>query len=105
MTSSLLMWLALEHLLCHDCISTFAWNIVRKYLDPPPIGYDIIARTYNTERGITTNFSKLDDSECCSPCMLLEPSPYMFFGNTPPHPPITNAQLCQEALVEAFKGQ
>ena len=88
--------------LCLEYSKKMCAVVYKKYLDPPLIGYDIIAYTYNTEHGITTNFSRLDNSECCSLCMFPKPSPYMFFRKKPPLPPITDAQLCQQALAEAF---
>ena len=76
--------------------------VYKKNLDPPPIGYDIIACTYNGELGIITNFSEFDVMGCCLLCPLPEPSPYTFFGNHPPPPPMSDIQLRQQALVEAF---
>ena len=62
---------------------------------PAPIGYDLVARTYNAEPAVKSNFSQFNEQGRwpASACLLPEPSPQTFFGNFPPIPPPTATQV------------
>lgn len=108
----------LERFSCRDTISTSAWSTANRlgwscsrtvfthrilpkrfygHVDPPPIGYDVIARTYNAEPNFNSSFS-----EWLIGCMRPEPSPYTFFGNSPPLPPLTATQQRTAEITAAL---
>jgi hypothetical protein len=71
-------------------------------MEPAPIGYFLIMRTFNNEPGINSRFSTFDEDGRWHTSQMPKPAPQTFFGRNPPAPPPNTTQARSAELTNAI---
>jgi hypothetical protein len=88
--------------LCLEYSKQIHTAIFRNHMEPAPIGYFLIARTFNNELGVNSSFSMFDEDGRWLTSQMPEPAPQTFFSGNPPAPPPNATQARSAELANTI---